>query len=697
MEKITKDHPLSKSEDILQTNIETLKKLFPTIVKEGKIDMKELEALLSDEIETADEYYRFNWAGKSDARRESNKPSTATLRPCKEESKNWDNTENVFIEGDNLEVLKLLQKSYSNKIKLIYIDPPYNKGKDFVYQDNYSDNLKNYLLKSGQINEEGNKISTNTESDGRFHSNWLNMIYPRLKLARNLLKEDGAIFISIDNKEVFNLKKVCDEIFGEENFVECIAWNKRIPKNDKGIGNIHEYILIYAQKFSSDYEFTMRKEGLEDIEELVQKLKKSKTPIPEAEKEIKILYKKKGYDRGITLYNSLSDEYRIWGKINMSWPNSDTFGPRYIVSHPISKKPMKIPQRGWRWKEDTFKEAAKIVNGTYNEIIELHDGTFLCGRIWFDKDENTQPSSINYLDEVDTFLLRSILSSKSDGGIEVEELFEGKSFFSYPKPTTLIQLLINSMKMESNDIVLDFFAGSGTTANAVMQLNSEDGLNRKYICVQFPEPTDEKSEAHKAGFLNISEITKERIRRSGNKIISSLQTRLNEDKKKTASQLQFDTNSLSKNNLTTESLLEKLDTGFKSFKLDTSNINAWDGSLINFEKNLLNSETNIKIDRTEDDVLFEVLLKYGLNLTVPIEEKTIAGCKVYSVGLGALFVCLADNITTQVAEDIGKWKEKLNPTSCRVLFKDNGFKDDVAKTNSVQILKRFAIQEINSL
>jgi adenine-specific DNA-methyltransferase len=697
MEKITKENPLSKSEDILQTNIEVLKKLFPTIVKEGKIDMKELEALLSDNVETSDEYYRFSWAGKSDARREANKPSTATLRPSKEESKNWDTTENIFIEGDNLEVLKLLQKSYAKKIKLIYIDPPYNKGKDFVYRDNYSDNLKNYFIKSGQIDEEGNKISTNTESDGRFHSNWLNMIYPRLKLARNLLKEDGAIFISIDNNEVFNLKKVCDEIFGEENFVECITWNKRVPKNDKGIGNIHEYILVYAQKFSSEHEFTMRKEGLEDIDELLQKLKKNKTPIPEAEKELKKLYKKKGYDRGITLYNSLNEEYRIWGKINMSWPNSDTFGPRYIVPHPITKKAMKIPERGWRWKEDTFNTAAKIENGQYKEINELHDGTYLCGRIWFDKDENTQPSSINYLDEVDTFLLRSILSSKSDGGIEVEELFEGKSYFSYPKPTTLIQLLINSIKMDEGDIVLDFFAGSGTTANAVMQLNSEDGLNRKYICVQFPEPTDEKSEAYKAGFLNISEITKERIRRSGENIISKLKLNSDEEKKKIDSQFQFDDNGLSKNKLSSEKLLEKLDKGFKSFKLDSSNINAWDGSVENFEQNLLNTVTNIKIDRTEEDVLFEVLLKYGLNLIVPIEEKLVNSCKIYNVGLGALFVCLADNITVQVAEEIGKWKEQLNPTSCRVLFKDNGFKDDVAKTNSVQILKRFAIQEINSL
>lgn len=694
MEKITASHPLSKSEDVVQTNIELLKSLFPTIVKEGKIDIKELEALLSDELVTGDEYYRFTWAGKSNARREANKPTTATLRPDKESSKNWDTTENIFIEGDNLEVLKLLQKSYANQIKMIYIDPPYNTGKDFVYKDNYTDNLSNYLAITGQTDEEGKRISTNSESDGRYHSNWLSMMYPRLKLARNLLKDDGVIFISIDDNEVHNLRKICDEIFGEENFVECITWNKRIPKNDKGIGNIHEYILIYAKRFTTEHEFTMKKEGLEEIDELTQKLKKANTPLDIAEKEIKSFYKKKGFDRGITLYNNLDEEYKLWGKINMSWPNSDTFGPTYPVYHPYTKKQVKIPDRGWRWKEDTFNSAANIVDGAYANVIKLHDGSYICNRIWFSKDENTQPSSINYLNEVNTFLLRSILSTKSDGGIEVEEIFEGKNFFSYPKPTTLIHTLINSIKMESDDIILDFFAGSGTVAHALVQLNSEDRLKRKFILVQLPELTDSKTEAFKAGYEKISDVTKERIRRAGAKIEEELKTKIEAENQKAP---QLDLADEEDTTISAEEILKNLDTGFKAFKLDTSNINAWDGSVENFEQNLLNSVTNIKIDRSEEDVLFEVLLKYGLNLTIPIEEKTIGGCKVYSVGLGVLFVCLADAITIAVAEGIAQWKTELNPTTCRVLFKDNGFKDDTAKTNSVQILKRVGIDEINSL
>lgn len=673
MEKISKGHALSQSADIVKENLETLKKLFPTIVKEGKIDVEELKALLDEDIETNEEYYRFIWAGKNEARREANKPSTATLRPCKEESKNWETTGNIFIEGDNLEVLKLLQKSYAGKIKMMYFDPPYNKGKDFVYKDNYTDNLSNYLSLTGQTDEEGKKLSTNTESDGRYHSNWLNMMYPRLKLARNLLSDDGAIFISIDNIEVQNLRKLCDEIFGEENFIECITWNKRIPKNDKGIGNIHEYILLYVKNSEYKHEFYMQKDGLEDIYELLEKLKKQNTPLPDAENEIKKLYNKKGYDRGITLYNSLTEEYKLWGKINMSWPNADTFGPRYEVNHPILNKPVKIPIRGWRWKEETFNDAAKIVNGKYTDIKELHDGSYMCGKIWFDNNVTTQPSSITFLDEVNDFLLRSILSTKSDGGIEVEGLFEGKSFFSYPKPTSLIELLLSSKRLTENFTVLDIFAGSGTTAHSVFIQNLQNNSKNKFICIQLPEPTDDKTEAYKAGYHNIANLCKERIRRAGEKVLSDKNSNL------------FTSGS------------DNLDIGFKVFKLDSSNITAWDGSVANLEQNLFNSQHNIKTNRSEDDILYEVLLKYGLDLTVPIVEKNVNSCKIYCIGAGVLFVCLSDNITTQVADTIGKWKEELQPATCRALFKDNGFADDIAKTNSLQILRQYGIEEANSI
>ncbi|MDP2982924.1 MAG: site-specific DNA-methyltransferase, partial [Candidatus Latescibacter sp.] len=367
------------------------------------------------------------------------------------------------------------------------------------------------------VTENGVKVDTNLETSGRYHSNWLNMMYSRLLLARQLLKDDGVIFISIGNEEVHHLRKMCDEIFGENNFIECITWNKRVPKNDKGIGSIHEYIVIYVKDSSFKHEFTMRKNGLEEIEEFIAKLKNNATPLNEAEEEIRKLYRKKDYDRGITLYNSLNEQYRLWGKINMSWPNANSFGPRYEVKHPMTGRPVKIPDRGWRWKEETFNDAAGIKNGNYESIIKLHDGTFMCGKIWFDKDETTQASSITYFDEVDRFLLRSILSTKSDGGIEIENIFEGKSFFSYPKPTTLIKSLIDSYQ-EDNNIILDFFAGSGTTAHAVIELNREIGGNRKFILVQIPELTDESSEAYKSGYKKISDITIERNKRVIQKI-----------------------------------------------------------------------------------------------------------------------------------------------------------------------------------
>ena len=400
----------------------------------------------------------------------------------------------------------------------VYIDPPYNTGEDFVYSDSWKQNKAEYWEDAG-MTESGYKIDSNAETDGRFHSNWLNMMYSRLLIARQLLKEDGVIFISIDDNEVHHLRKLCDDVFGEENFIECITWNKRIPKNDKGIGNIHEYILLYVKNFEFKHEFTMRKDGLEEIEELINKLKSQKIPISKAECELRLLYKKKGFDRGITLYNSLNDEYKLWGKINMSWPNANTFGPTYDIIHPKTNKIVKVPDRGWRWKEDTFNEAAGIVNGKYSTITERHDGSFVCGKIWFSKDENTQPSSITFFEDVESFLLRSILSTKSDGGIEVENIFDGKSFFSYPKSTSLIKTLLDSIELNDNELFVDFFAGSGTTGQAITELNQEDGGNRKYILVQLPEQTDEKSEAYKAGYKKISDITIERNKRVVEKII----------------------------------------------------------------------------------------------------------------------------------------------------------------------------------
>lgn len=362
---------------------------------------------------------------------------------------------NFLLEGDNLHSLYLLEKTHKGKIDVIYIDPPYNtQSSEFIYDDKM----------------------IGTEDTFR-HSKWLSFMNRRLKLAKNLLSDVGIIFISIDENEFSQLKLLCDDIFGEQNFIDCIVWNKRVPKNDKGIGNIHEYILVYANKSDYKYKFLMPKDGMGDIEKLINDLKRKKVSIKEAELELKKLYKKNNYDRAITLYNNIDDDYEIWGKINLSWPNGNTFGPRYDIIHPLTHKAVKVPDRGWRWSEETFKSMLD-----YEDVKIRYDGSVICGKIWFAKDENTQPSSIKYLSEVDRMLLRTIISTKSDGGMELEKIFGQKSKFAYPKPVTLIKLLIDSITYDNKDaLVLDFFAGSGTTAQAVYELNKEDNGSRKFI------------------------------------------------------------------------------------------------------------------------------------------------------------------------------------------------------------------------
>jgi adenine-specific DNA-methyltransferase len=485
-------------------------------------------------------------------------------------------------------------------------------------------------------------------------------------LAKNLLREDGVIFVHIDDNEVHNLRMIMNEIFGEENFIECINWNKRVPKNDKGIGSIHEYILVFVKDSSLKHEFLMGKEGIEEIDELISKLKKKNTPIPEAENEVRKLYNKKGYDRGITLYNSLDSDYRLWGKINMSWPNANTFGPRYEVKHPKTGKAVKIPDRGWRWKEESFNEAAKIVEGKYQSIVELHDGSFVCGRIWFDKDENTQPSSINYLDELDKLLLRSIISLKSDGGIEVERLFEGKSYFSYPKPTSLSKLLLNSIETKQDDIILDFFAGSGTTAQAVLELNQEDDKQRKFILAQLPEPCEQNSEAYKAGYKTIADISKERIRRA----IKKIEAEQAEAQKQKEGKIDFGDNTESK----------PIDLGFKSFKLSPSNFKIWRGSEIN-EENLvqqLDAFTNpVREGSAKDNMLYELMLKAGYLLTDKIEKIE----NFYSIKNGELLIAIESINKAAVDKMIALQPQKV--ISLDILFKGN----DQLKTNTVLQMK----------
>lgn len=642
MEKIDKGHPLSQSTDFVAQNIETLKTLFPTIVKEGKIDLKELQALLGDDVETEEEYYRFTWAGKSMARHEANKPSTATLRPDKESSKDWDTTQNIFIEGDNLEVLKLLQKSYANKIKMIYIDPPYNTGKDFVYKDNYNDNLSNYLAITGQLDEEGMRINSNSESDGRYHSNWLNMMYPRLRLTRNLMTDDGVIFISIDDNEVSNLKKICDEVFGEENFLSTFIWNKQHSQQQGIIKRYHEYILLYSKN-------NLRIKTISGGEgEIVAGAQK---------------------------------------KISKANPSSDFTFPKGTR---IEAKDGTVFKGTYGDSEQTTVVAGEFIvkdNRLVNDVV-LNAGWTQKNQMtsWFNNEDTIDTKGQKILEfffnsegklkcrkDRTTITPPSILPEFGMSSQHTQQLSNlmGASVFDNPKPIDLIALF-SSWFCRNGDYILDFFAGSGSTTEAIIKLNSEDEEQRKFICVQLPEPTDEKSEAYKAGFKTISEITKERIRRAGEKIKSEMKKDLFSEQDNT------------------------LDIGFRAFKLDSSNIRAWDGNPDALEDNLFNAGSNIKENRTEEDVLYEIILKYGLDLTMPIEQKAIAGKQVFNIGMGALFICLGDNVTTAVAEGIGKWKEELQPATTKVIFKDTGF-TDVEKTNSMQILKRYGILEVNTI
>ena len=565
-------------------------------------------------LEDSKERYSLTWNGKARARQIAQEVSTGTLRPAKEESKNWDNTENIYIEGDNLEVLKLLQKSYHGKIKMIYIDPPYNTGKDFVYKDNFKDNIENYKKVTGQINEEGTKLTTNTDTDGRYHSNWLNMMYPRLKLARNLLTDDGVIFISIDDNEQANLKKLCDEIFGEENFVAQIAWRK--SDNQANIGNIarvKEYILSYSK---NDKLFYLNKM------ELTEKAKK---------------------------------EYR--------YKDDRGFFRRSILLHKT---------RG-RYKYDLKTPTGKILSGPWMKSKEDIEKMSNEGMIYWTTGGEEQPYGKIYLDESDGQIPNDFIGieygSNQEASLELEKLMQSR-YFDFPKSVTLLKHLA---KIGSNldNYILDFFSGSATTAHSVIQLNAEDGGNRKYIMVQLPELCDEDSEAYKAGYKNICEIGKERIRRAGEKIKSD--------------------ESLPLENR------EKLDVGFKVFKLDSTNIKEWDTNTENLQQSLLDSIENIKSDRSSLDVLYEILLKYGLDSNIPIEENK----DFYSIGGGSLLVSLNkeinDEVINSICEEYKKLQEIDKEFKTTVILRDNSFVNDEVKTNAIKKLEQVGISEIRSI
>ena len=615
-----------KTSDIAEENIQKLRQIFPDVFTEDKVDIEKLQQVLGNYVEDSNERYNFTWNGKGRALRLSQTPSLGTLRPCKEESKDWDTTQNLYIEGDNLEVLKLLQKSYHGKVKMIYLDPPYNTGGDFVYPDDYHDSLENYKKITGQVDSEGNRISTNTEASGRYHTDWLNMMYPRLRLARNLLADDGVIFISIDDNEVDNLKKICNEVFGEDNFIELLVWKRRAtPPNDRIIGKNHEYIAVYA-KNSEEVKLFLQPRSKKDNER----------------------YK-----------NPDNDPRGPWAPADLSANGKGgrlTESCIYPILNPENNKEYYPPQnKCWLYNREKMLTLLKE------------------GRVKF-RTESGTPFLKRYLSEVrQGTTLPTILDSagfSQDSAREIREIFK-RDVFEFTKPTKLIEMLVRCGIDNQNDgIILDFFSGSATTAHAVMQLNAEDGGNRKFIMVQLPEPTDEKSEAHKAGYMNICEIGKERIRRAGEKIKEKYKDKEN---------------------------IENLDIGFKVLKLDTSNIRKWQPDYDNLEQSLFDYVDNYMEGRTDLDVVYEIMLKYGLDLTYPVDEFILAQKKVYSIGFGMLMICLDDEITTEVAKGILEKIKELAPESTRVVFKDNGLNSDSNKTNIKEILKCGGIEEFITL
>lgn len=630
-----------KTMDIVAENVGKLKELFPEAFTEGKVDFEALKEVLGTFVDDRDERYSFTWNGKSKARMIAQTPSTGTLRPCKEESVDWDTTQNIFIEGDNLEVLKLLQKSYHKKVKMIYIDPPYNTGKDFVYKDNFKDNIKNYKEITGQVDGEGRNLSNNPETSGRYHTDWLNMIYPRLKLARNLLSDDGVVFISLDDNEIANLRKICDEIFGEENFLSkiIIQSNKR-GQTYKEIAKCHEYLLVYYKSDSS---------SLGELDKEDNSLPFTDQHGPYDLWELRNRNPKFGRHNRPNLYYPIyidPDSENEDGLYSISLEQSESFSIEVFPKNSAGEDSC------WRWgKEKVQKEGINANpqvlygkakrDGGWNIYEKSRKSTTKAKSIWADTKVISEQGTVE------------------SGRLEMGGLLE------FPKPLELVKRCIQLATSE-DELILDFFAGSSTTAHAVMQLNTEDKGERKFIMVQLPESCDEKTEAYKAGYKTIAEISKERIRRSAAKIKE-------------------------------ENPEYNGDLGFKAFKLDSTNIKPWEVDFDMTERTLEDFISNIKTERREEDVLYEVLLKYGLDLTLPIIEHTIAGQKVFDIGMGALIICLSDAISLEVVEGIAKLKDELSPEIMRVVFKDSGFKDDVVKTNAVQILKQAGINDVRSL
>ena len=623
--------------NITEEQLLNFKQIFPEVFTEGlKVDWEKLKLTLGETIDVGKERYGMNWPGKADCFKTIQQPSIATLVPSREESIDFDTTENLFIEGDNLEVLKLLQKSYLGKVKMIYIDPPYNTGNDFIYPDNFSENLQTYLEYTGQIDSEGRKFGSNTDTDGRYHSKWMNMMYPRLFLAKNLLKEDGVIFISIDDNEVINLKLLCNEIFGEESFVALFPWRKRTAKSDVpfGVSQDYEWILCYSK---SNFIASIKGDSRRYFE----------TPdLPNKPWRI----------HDMTTQRSASER-----------PNSDFT----IINKKTGEEFPVNPNAVWRVTKETiiqFENENRIVFPNDYDFLNISKPVLR----YFKSDDESKSGELFGFKPVSTNLPKDVGMSQ-DGTKNFADLFENK-IFSYPKPVQLLKHIITTATNLSKDsIILDFFAGSATTAHAVMELNKEDGGNRKFICVQIPEPTDEKSEAYKAGYKNIAEISKERIRRVSAKIKKEKETLVAKEKE-----------NLFKNELKKENS----DLGFKVFKLDHSNFKIWDATLEKepeaIQQRLFEHIDHISHKAAQESILYELLLKSGFELTTPIEKLTLADKTVFSIASGQLLICLEKELNNEALKAMAE----LQPT--RVICLDEAFTGtnaDALKTNAVQIMK----------
>lgn len=641
-----------ESLDITKENIDKLKQLFPEILTDGnKIDFEKLKTVLGEEVEGEKERYSFNWYGKKNAILGAQTPSKGTLRPDEDKSKNFDTTENLYIEGDNLEVLKLLQKSYSNKVKMIYIDPPYNTGRDFIYKDNFKVGIDNYLEQTEQVDNNGNILSTNTENNGRYHSNWINMMYPRLKLSRNLLTKDGVIFISIDENEVTNLLNIMNEIFGENNRVAVFPWQARTSvQNDTDISISHEFIICYAKN--------------RRIEN--RRLKEQNKNIWNSKDSFAFFPMKLDIN---SFSNPDNDLRGPWKKDPFDAPNIRP-NLTYEITNPNTGEKF-LPPKGRHWRTEEKK---------YNEL-------FSQGRIIFGVNGTARPQLKVYYNEKKDFgsvetswFEASKYDTATTGTKQLQKIFGSTGYFDTPKPTKLINKIIN-MTSKSNDIILDFFSGSATTAHATMQLNAEDGGNRKFIMVQLPEKLDEKSEPYKDGYRTICDIGEERIRRAGELVKQELI-----EKNAKAGMLADDIVDP-----------EQLDIGFKVLKLDKSNIREWNSDFEDLEDNLFAYEDVFVESRSELDVVYEIMLKNGLELTYNVKQFEHEDKNVYDIAYGNLFICLADNIDVSVAQIIVEKRNEYGIDTSSVVFKDAGFKSDADKLNVIELLKDSGYPEENIL